>query len=88
MDLDQLSREEVLKLELATGVPVVFKLNGSLSHAVFSLCPDKSVSVEQAKAAQSRRPSLLRDSISLGRSSISLVSSYQFHDAFADLTAG
>merc|ERR1711939_634884 len=28
MDLDQLSREEVLKLELATGVPVVFKLNG------------------------------------------------------------
>ena len=27
MDLDQLSKEEVLKLELATGVPVVFKLN-------------------------------------------------------------
>jgi len=27
MDLDNLSREEVLKLELATGVPIVFKLN-------------------------------------------------------------
>ena len=28
MELDSLSREEVLKLELATGVPVVFKLDG------------------------------------------------------------
>lgn len=32
MDLEKLTPDEVVNLELATGIPIVFKLNGARAH--------------------------------------------------------
>jgi hypothetical protein len=60
MDLDSLSPEEVVKLELATGVPTCFKIDGAFMRRYRSGAASTSA---QRTARRSRRRSSLRPKV-------------------------
>ena len=80
MELDSLSREEVLKLELATGVPVVFKLDGTPILLSLSVsCILTTEFGEQNQARRLRRRCSRHDSLSRSKMLGSLICPFTKH---------